>query len=149
MENIPDDILLYEIYITLPVKNIYALICVNKHINSILYYEYLKSKSIIKIQRFYRNNLPIFETNNTNWTINNISNNLKHSIIRYYIAKYPMEYLIGYPEFYVLKYLKNNITMIDWIKNNLPPIENRTRRHIRDFFNLNIITAKGICYCGW
>ena len=148
MYKVPNDIILYEIYKPLPEKNIYALICINKHINSILIDEYVKLKATIKIQRFYKNNLPRFESD-TDWSIDNISNNLKHNIIRYYIAKYPMEYLIRYPEFYVLKYLKNDFNIVNWIKKNLPPVKNRTRRHIREFFYLDTITAKGICYCGW
>lgn len=77
----------------------------------------------------------------------------RNYIIRTYIACYPSLLLLDYPEFFSEKTKIYNSTEKKLILQNyisrLPPKDLRTRRHIRDFFNLEIISVRDILYVGW
>ena len=76
----------------------------------------------------------------------------KHTWYRYYIAKYPMEYVKKYPEFLTSKVISNQRKLIltNWINNNLPTDnEKRTRRDLLNFFQKNDITVNEIAVAGW
>ena len=71
----------------------------------------------------------------------------KNMIIRYYIAKYPIEYLFRYPEFMANKLHRDDL--LSWIAANLNTKHTkRTMRNIRDFFSLDI-SINEIFYAGW
>ena len=109
---------------------------------------------IIKIQKFYRHNLPRLPEE-TGFNMNYYITYNKKLLVRHYISKYPMTYLLPYPES-VINSL-NNIgqsakakRLMNWVVNNTPTtINKRTRRHVRDFLMLNEITKQDIIYTGW
>jgi hypothetical protein len=106
-------------------------------------YNTIEINAIIKIQRCFRKMLKHF-----NYFISNV--NLMY---KYYIFKYPIEYLLKYPEFLVNKTISNidrKNEIEKWIKTNLNENSNkRTRYDIFKFFKLNNITIGEITYTGW
>ena len=76
----------------------------------------------------------------------------KHLLYRYYIAKYPHEYLKEYTENIISKVRSNErrILLTHWVENNLPrDFELRTRRDVLKFFRENDISTMEITYAGW
>lgn len=106
-------------------------------------YNSIEINAIIKIQRCFKKLIMHF-----NYVINN--NNLMYS---YYIFKYPIEYLLKYPEFLVNKAISNverKNKIEKWIKNNLNiDVRKRKRYDIFKFFKINNITISEITYAGW
>lgn len=96
-----------------------------------------KLSNIRKIQNFYRNKRIQEDT---------AFPNTKLDLIRLYISKYPMVYLLQYPE--TVAY--NNPILIRWIHNNLHiDYMKRTRRDIRRFLELDEVTFDDMIAAGW
>ena len=142
-----------------------GLLLVNKNtiFKSIIINEY---NSIIKIQLFYKNNLPRLPlVQHYNSTYDSMLS--KKLMIRRYIASYPMNYLVRIPENYVYTLsnalnmnswginLENNSSLVleeigEWITNNLPEDKDcRSRRDIRKFLTHRYVTKSGLRYLGW
>ena len=160
---LPNDIL-YYIFRILDISDRSKLLFLNKR----QFFKKLIDKdynSIIKIQKFYKNNLPRLPiSQHYNTTYNRLFT--KNMLIRMYIANYPMNFLVKLPETYVQSMKKsqslywginleyNNDQILDqltrWINENLPDVVyNRTRRDIRKFLNHPKVTKNGISYTGW
>jgi hypothetical protein len=127
-----------------------------KYVNKYLYELWIKqTNNVIKIQRCIRkNNLLNYLDREINYIPMNVNNSRnKNLIYRYYILKYPMEFLLIYPEFLLNKAIhnlerKNEISQ--WIENNLNKDTNkRTRHDILKFFKINNISSYEIAYSGW
>ena len=122
-------------------------------------------RNVIKIQRFYKNNLPrLPQVQHYNSTYDSLYN--KKIMVRQYISSYPMEYLLKFPETYIRTLSRNNFanwgislennsdsilsTLGNWINLNLSPdINNRTRRDIKKFLDNPLVTKDGLRYVGW
>ena len=131
---------------------------VNKYLNNEIKNLYLKNiKFLQKIYRKYRIPDNQFEfPKHMGFNMSKYNRFLrlqkKHIWYRYYIAKYPIEYVKLYPENLVSNIIastrRHNLT--NWIVNNLPMnSENRTRRHLLNFFQKNDVTVKEITITGW
>ena len=121
--------------------------------------------SVIKIQRFYKNNLPrVPLLQHYNTTYNSLYT--KKLLIRMYIASYPMNFLIKFPETYINSMKQSQTTgwgihlefnsdstldeLENWIKDNLPNlVYSRSRRDIMKFLEHPKVTKEGINYSGW
>ena len=106
-------------------------------------YDTIEINAIIKIQQCFRKNKKC---------LNYVNNNV-NLMYKYYIFKYPIEYLLKYPEFLVNKAISNierKNKIEKWIKDNLNENANkRTRYDIFKFFKQNNITISEISYAGW
>ena len=154
--HLPDDIFRY-IYTLTPydIRNKFILY---NHLGNNLYNSEINM--IKKIQRFYRNYkipddyltnaglekyrsfVPSSQFDSNDWDAN--------IIIRFYISKYPFEYLYRYPEFMANKLNTTRKEELNtWINNNLPNIENRNLSDIDIFFRNNNITPNEFFIAGW
>jgi len=103
--------------------------------------------NIKKIQYFYKSNRPLLPIENK-YTPNYNSLYNKKLLIRHYIAHYPMEFLVYYPEQLINKTQK--FELLNWLTENTPKsIHLRTRRHIRSFLLLDNISKNDIFFTGW
>ena len=160
---LPNDILVY-IFKILSILDRSSLLFLDKtqFFKNLIKNDY---NSVIKIQKFYKNNLPrVPLLQHYNTTYNSLYT--KNLLIRMYIASYPMNFLIKFPETYIESIKKTQTTpfgnlpefnsdlildeLTNWIKNNLPnSIYTRSRRDIKRFLNHPKVTKAGINYCGW
>ena len=72
---------------------------------------------------------------------------------RFYMVKYPEEYLFNLPEFMLDKLrIKYNTTELQekrrWVEENLPMVKNRKRRDILNFLKSNRFKVKDFVYVG-
>ena len=147
---LPDDVLLYTCdKLTLIDKRSLVLINKNNPFVIKLNNEY---SSLIKIQRFYKRNLPRLHVS-PQYNPKYDSLFSKKELIRLYIASYPMEYLLKFPETYINNMFSTNVSGINlkhWLKKNLPIDTNkRTRRDIKKFLDHPKVTRGGINDSGW
>ena len=79
----------------------------------------------------------------------------KSKLVRIYIASYPYDLLLNYPEFFTKKISNINFTNEDKLSGlksnlkNLPLPKNRTLKDIKKFLMNKHITSKDISYVGW
>ena len=74
----------------------------------------------------------------------------RKNIIRYYFLEYPDKYFLKYPEtslIYFKNYNRSTPEQEEYIK-NLPPIENRTRKMIKDYMT-KFLSSQDIYNLGW
>ena len=108
---------------------------------------------IIKIQNFYKNNLPRLPS--SEHYNNNYENTFsKHLLVRYYVCNYDLQYFRRYPEFLLNKCINENSNKFNevnnWINQNLSSdLSKRTIRQLRDFLMHPLITKKDILRAGW
>ena len=108
---------------------------------------------IIKIQNFYKNNLPRLPS--SEHYNNNYENTFsKHLLVRYYVCNYDLQYFRRYPEFLLNKCIDENSNKFNevnnWINQNLSSdLSKRTIRQLRDFLMHPLITKKDILRAGW
>ena len=109
---------------------------------------------VVKIQRFYKRNLPRLPTEKY-YTLNFHTKYNKKLLVRYYIASYPMKYLLIYPEM-IINTINNRGDsskaefLMNWIVNNIPSnINKRTRNHVKKFLMLDKISKFNIIDTGW
>ena len=113
-----------------------------------------KIRKIKQIQGFYKRKLTNFPFEESYINIYfEPPKKRKNFINRCYIAKYPHLLLYGYPEYFLKKTsiycsATKKDTLYTCIQ-ALPPVKERTRRHIRGFLDLDCITVKDIVYVGW
>lgn len=110
--------------------------------------DYIQKISII--QNFYKKHPPIvFE--------NVVKNGIDYSkilTVRGFIASYPMKHLLEFPEFLIKKIInqtnEDKINTLDaYIQDKMPILNKRTRRDIKDFLSLKLITYDDLSFCGW
>ena len=141
LDNIPA-VLLYHIFNYIPIaeqKSLYNM-------NSVFILNYVRNMiRIRKIQRAYRKNrIPD--------NIDNLNQLTDSQMYRFYIANYDSEYFLPYPEFMANKRCldaNRRQTWQNYIDQNMPPIENRKRSDVVNFFKNNNITVYEIINAGW
>ena len=156
---IPQDVVREHINKYISTRTLIDSCRVNKYLNNEIKSLYLKNiKFLQKIYRKYRvlQNQLEFPWIGGFSAMSRFNRFLrlqkKHSWYRYYIAKYPMEYVKNYPEFLTSKVRSNprKVTLTNWINDNLPvDSETRTRRDLLNFFQKNDITVHEITIAGW
>ena len=103
------------------------------------------------IQNYYKNNRPCVPEKkgfDRNFRENYWPTFTKNLLVRQYIASYPMEYLKVFPENLINKTHKPEL--LQWLVDNTPrSVEERSRRHVRNFLMLDDITKEDILYTGW
>lgn len=101
------------------------------------------SKYANKINNWYKVNTfrKEYEANNDWYDLP------KKFIVKYYCKNYPIEFLLGYPEFMARKLRRNDL--IEYIANNMTPISERRKIEVIHFLYLPEISVEDICYCGW
>ena len=132
----------------------YILINTNKRHFAILSNKFKTTMScIIKIQNFYKNNLPLFPEVKKIGQFN--IDITKNKLVRIYIASYPYNLLLNYPEFFTKKIstiiLMNEDKLLELKSKlkNLPLAKHRTLRDIKKFLMNKYITVEDILYTGW
>ena len=151
--NIITDEISNEIFNRLSIKDQLNLVCsISLRYNPIFNRLFtIKKNSIIKIQRFYKNNLPRLPLENGyNPNYSNLYD--KKLLVRHYIAHYPINHLLMFPEFLINKcaYRNDRETLMNWIVEKTPHnISDRKVRHVRDFLMMPQIIKKDIIYAGW
>ena len=109
---------------------------------------------VVQIQQFYKRNLPRLPEEKC-FTLNFHTRYNKKLLVRYYIASYPMQYLIPYPEMVINTINKSGNSskagfLMNWVVNNTPAtIDKRTRRHVKKFLMLDEISKQDIINTGW
>ena len=105
---------------------------------------------VTAIQRFYKRNpiVVFYDIAYPTVTYTKVMN------VRRYIAKYPMRYLQMYPEFLTKKITcrlnQDKIGILNkYIEEKMPLPLKRTRRDMRDFLNLELITNADLRFAGW
>ncbi len=153
---IPQDVVTEHINKYISTRTLIDSCRVNKYLNNEIKSLYLKNiKFIQKIYKKYRvleNQLESPWWGEFSRFRRLLRLQKKHSWYRYYIAKYPMEYIKNYPEFLTSKVISNQRKLIltNWINNNLPTDnEKRTRRDLLNFFQKNDITVNEMAVAGW
>ena len=153
---LPDDVVTEHINKYISTRTLIDSCRVNKYLNNEIKSLYLKNiKFIQKIYKKYRvleNQLESPWWGEFSRFRRLLRLQKKHTWYRYYIAKYPMEYVKIYPEFLTSKVRSNprKLTLTNWINNNLPTDnEKRTRRDLLNFFQKNDITVNEMAVAGW
>jgi len=153
---VPEDVVTEHINKYISTRTLIDSCRVNKYLNNEIKSLYLKNiKFIQKIYKKYRvleNQLESPWWGEFSRFRRLLRLQKKHTWYRYYIAKYPMEYVKIYPEFLTSKVRSNprKLTLTNWINNNLPTDnEKRTRRDLLNFFQKNDITVNEMAVAGW
>ena len=155
---LPTDVIVREILPCFSLKDVFKTFYLNKYFNCKCE---IFLKNTKKIQKSYRQHripangfytIPFFMTYNVYRRFVRIQK--KELYYRYYIVHYPMERLINYPEYLVGKtshYYNSDIREKRWVWlcENMPPIQNRTRKDILRFFVENNISVKDFVNTGW
>ena len=139
--------ILFEIF-QLNIEELDNYILINKYFS--MKYNVYKTK-IVKIQKFYRKH-PLLNFNDISKLnkFNFSQNRAKHQLVRIYIAKYPMEYLINYPTFLANKMNKNKLKII--LKKDAKELDKKmrqSRRYIKNFLMNPLISIDDIIFTGW
>ena len=71
----------------------------------------------------------------------------KKFIVKYYCKYYPMEFLLGYPEFMARKLRREDL--VEYITNNMSPISGRKKIEVIRFLYLPEISVQDISFTGW
>ena len=140
MNNLPIDCIAYIVGFNESYNSEYHLI--NKKFNKV----FDKKKFIIfsnKIKRWYYYNTFPYRNNNDM----NLTKMSKINVIQYYRKYYPMEHLLGYPEFFEKKLNRHDLR--EYIRNNMNDISIRTKKEVIDFLKLTNISVDEILYVGW
>ena len=150
--NIPDD-MCREIYSRLSYKDQQKIACTFKLEQNSIYYKLFQKfiNNIVKIQRFYKRNLPRLPPDN-HYDPSYSRKYTKKLLVRHYIAHYPMERLIIYPEHLInnCRYRNDTEELMNWLIENTPHnITDRKPKHIRKFLMLPQIIKRDIMYAGW
>ena len=138
MANLPIDCIIYIVEFNEFYNSEYHLI--NKQFNKV----FDKKKFIIfsnKIKRWYSYNTFPYRYNS------DLTDMSKINVIQYYRKYYPMEHLLGYPDFFEKKLNRHDLR--EYIRNNMNNILNRTKKEVIDFLKLTNISVDEIFYVGW
>lgn len=100
-----------------------------------------QKKAIFKIKRWYRYNTFQLPENYEWWKLN-----LKYNI-KYYRKYYPKYLFLRYPEFMANKLRRNDL--LEYIQNNMEPVENRSRYEVVKFLTHNNISKTDLEITGW